>query len=189
MSNIIDITTYKPKVSDIFLLDANVWIYIFLPIGNTKQFVVNKYSNFFSKLYKSQSTIVVTSLILSEIFNVYAKTEFNILKDKIGKRSQKYNKKIKFEFKKNFKPSNKYRRIMLQTTNFVYSKMQKYKGTKFINDNFDTLNLQNLLNNIENHDFNDKYYIELAKNNNLKIVANDIDLKKARESFDLITIV
>lgn len=172
-------TNYNPQNTDILFFDANIWFYLFATIGNYKQQYVNKYSNFFAKAIKNQSKILVSSHIISEFFNRYLRTEFKKLQNK---NSNRYN-----DFKKDFKPTRRHKDSMNFIKNVVQDKILKYANT--INDNFDVLDLTKLFYNLENHDFNDKYYAELAKYKNFKIVTNDKDFKIFGNDITIMTAV
>ena len=44
MSNKIDISTYNPTKNDSFFVDNNVWMYLFCPVGNYNEYLVNTYN-------------------------------------------------------------------------------------------------------------------------------------------------
>ncbi len=72
------ITEYTPISSDRFFFDNNIWIYIFCPLGDHRSDLVNLYNDFFGKVLDAESTIFVSSLILSEYYNRYVRLDFNI---------------------------------------------------------------------------------------------------------------
>lgn len=173
MTKIFDVTTYEPQASDILFFDANIWFLLFAPIGSYRKKDVDKYSDFLAKVFKNKSTIVVSSQILSELFNTHTRSEF---------------KKSKYKnFKKDFKPTRKYKDSINFMKSVIQSKILKY--AKAINDDFNTINLTKLFKDLEKHDFNDKYYAELAKKNNFKIVTHDKDFKQFGNEITIITVV
>src|SRR3990172_1235292 len=100
MGNAYFIDWCKPKKSDSFFFDTNIWMYFYCPIGSYNQFIVSKYDKFFKKTLAVGSSIFVSSLILSEFFNAYCRLEFNILRVNDPSR---YN-----DYKKNFKKTKAY---------------------------------------------------------------------------------
>ncbi|MBU4274091.1 MAG: hypothetical protein KJ893_05500 [Candidatus Omnitrophica bacterium] len=69
MNNIIDISTYNPNGNDKFFFDANIWMYLFCPIGGYKKDTVTKYDGFLKKAIQVEASIFISSLVLSEFFN------------------------------------------------------------------------------------------------------------------------
>ena len=50
MTNIFDITTYSPKKDEPFLFDANIWMYLYCPLGNYKRKTIRIYDQFLKQL-------------------------------------------------------------------------------------------------------------------------------------------
>jgi len=169
MSSIIDINTYDPIQSDKFFFDANIWIYLYCPIGSYRKDVIKKYSNFFKKVIEAKSSILISSLVLSEFFNAYARIEFNCLRDK---EPSKYK-----NFKRDFRDTKKYK-ALVKAIRITSIKILDI-AIRF-NDQFEHINLDELFKDIEKMDFNDNYYSILASIEKFKIVTNDYDfiLKK-----------
>ena len=68
MSNKIDISTYNPTKNDSFFVDNNVWMYLFCPVGNYNEYLVNTYNTFFFKILKNKCTIYTSSAYTIRIF-------------------------------------------------------------------------------------------------------------------------
>jgi hypothetical protein len=102
---------------------------------------------------------------LSEFFNRSVRIELDSVK-KIN--PQKYQ-----DFKKDFRNTPGYN----QTAKVLHDiiKKQILKIEKVIDDGFSEININRLLDDPINYDFNDRYYQELAEIKNLKIVTNDTD--------------
>jgi len=47
--NVFDIESYTPKREDKLFFDANIWLYLFSPMGNYKRQVRKKYDSFLKK--------------------------------------------------------------------------------------------------------------------------------------------
>ncbi|MBU0701452.1 PIN domain-containing protein [bacterium] len=170
MNNIIDIMTYNPNKDDKFFLDANIWMYLFCPIGDYGKDTVTKYSAFLKKAIQSKSPIFISSLVLSEFFNAYVRLEFNILKSNAPLRYQ--------DFKRDFRKTDDYQRLMVDIKTTV--KTQILKVSKRVDDNFSNMNLEGLFDNIDQSDFNDNYYLTMANLEKFKIVTNDYDFAFSR---------
>ncbi len=92
----LNIEAYIPKAGEKFYFDTNIWMYLYCPVGNYKREIIGKYDHFLKKIIKERSVILISSLVLSEIFNAYLKLEFSILKEK---NPQKY-RNYKMDFRK-----------------------------------------------------------------------------------------
>lgn len=58
---------YQPNEKDIFLLDTNVLIKLFYPMDFSNK--NDEYSDFFSKILKAKSKILLTAIQVSEFIN------------------------------------------------------------------------------------------------------------------------
>jgi hypothetical protein len=162
--NVIDITQYVPKSSDLFLFDNSVWMYLFCPVGNYNINRQRIYSSFLKSVETSKSSIFMNSLILSEFTNRYLRFDFEIWKRKENKYSA--------EYKKDFIGSQQYKdsinEIIATIKNILY----------FCNrgsDNFNAVKTDNIFKHLKFIDFNDSYYLELSSISNYKIVTDDHD--------------
>lgn len=171
MSKIIDISTYVPLESDKFFFDANVWMYLYCPIGNYKKHIIDKYSKFLKKAIQSKSSIFISSLMLSEFFNAWIRLEFNILKNT---QSLEY-----VDFKKDFRRKDVYKKSADIAKTVIIEKIMKL--AKRIDDKFENISLDDLFKEIEISDFNDSYYLSMANLENFKIVTNDSDFFSSKD--------
>lgn len=170
MSNIVEIDSYTPKASDKFLFDANIWLYLYCPIGNYKKETIKKYDGFLKKAIRSKSSIFISALILSEIFNTWLRLEFKILKK---------NYPIKYrDFKNDFRNTRKYKGSVSIIKTVIMSQIMKI--AERIDDKFSNISLDELFTKIENSDFNDNYFLTMANLEGFKIVTDDSDFAFSR---------
>src|SRR6476646_10029992 len=163
-ARIIDITTYIPKRSDIFFFDNNIWMFLFCPIANYGQSQQRQYSAFLQKIKSAQASIFVTSGIRSELANTYLRLDFEELKREEGLSDLK--------FKKHYVGSDRYRETVEEikiNVNKILSFCEKSS------DNFTAIEIENIFKHFSEIDFNDSYYIELAKLGKWKVVTDDSD--------------
>ena len=165
MNKIIDIKSYQPQKDDIFFFDTNIWMYLYCPMGDYKKHIRQLYSNFFKKVVARKSSILIASFVLSEFFNAYTRLEFNVLKNKEPETYQ--------DFKKDFRNSEHYKSTVLAIKNVVQHNILKV--AQRIDDKFHHLNVDELFTDIELSDFNDKYIVFLANDEEMKVVTNDSD--------------
>ncbi len=163
-ANVLDIKKYSPRSSDIFFFDNNVWMYIFCPLGNYNKAKQSIYSSLLQNITSAKGTIFINSLILSEFTNRYLRMDFEQWK----KQNNYYN----FGFKKDYIGTEQYRdtvKEIKRIINIILSFCEKSS------DNFNAVNLDEVLKHFSDIDFNDSYYLELANIDNLKIVTDDND--------------
>lgn len=165
MNNIIDISSYTPKKSEPFLFDANIWMYLYCPLGNYNKKIIRIYDQFLKQIIQANSTIYISSLILSEFFNAYCRLEFNIKKKKNPSR---YN-----DYKKDFRTTQEYCDLITIIKTTV--KNQILKLAHRIDDEFSNIDIDKLFSIIGISDFNDGYYHIFAEQKNITIVTDDRD--------------
>lgn len=177
MNDIIDISAYTPNKNDKFFFDANIWMYLFCPIGGYKKDVVIKYDGFLKKAIQMESPIFISSLVLSEFFNAYTRIEFNMLKNKNRARYKDY--------KKDFRATEKYKQTVTEIKTIVGTRILKL--SKRINDKFEDIDLDKVFANIEESDFNDNYYKVFLSGENIKIVTDDYDFSRIGDPVSIVT--
>jgi hypothetical protein len=160
----IDITEYSPTALDIFFFDNNVWMYLFCPLGNYNQKRQKCYSSFLQNIQTCRSSIFVSSMVLSEFANRYLRMDFEQWK----KETTNYSA----EYKKDFIGTTRYKETVEEIKAQINQIMKCCDKTS---DNFNAIDLNNVLKHFEFVDFNDSYYIELATHSNWKIVSDDDD--------------
>jgi len=174
--NKIDINSYTPKASDKFFFDNNIWMYLYCPIGNYNQYSIDKYSDFFSKIIEAGAKIYVSSLVLSEFFNSFSRLDFNIWR---GGQTKDY--------KKDFRPTLRFKETSETIVNTIEGRILGI--AERINDEFTDMSIEDISDKCEDLDFNDSYYIELAKKHNCKIVTNDSDFLSITDDIDVVTLL
>lgn len=168
MSKLHDIDTYHPTSTDVFFFDNNVWMYLFCTIGNYEKEKQRRYSSFFSLVCSAKACIWINSLVLSEFCNAWLRLEFKRwLKkpDNAGKR----------DYKSEFVPTQAYQDVIKDIKSVLPTILKKAERAS---DDFNAINLDSIYAELTNCDFNDSYYLELARKNRWKIVTDDADFFK-----------
>ena len=168
MSKILDISSYQTKSDDVLFFDNNVWMYLFCPILKYEKDKQRKYSKFFQSVQSVKACIWINSLVLSEFCNAWLRIEYN-------KWKRKPENTLNSDYKKYFVCSSKYKET-IEDIRDIIPEILKYaeRGS----DNFNSISLESIFRELDNCDFNDSYYLELACKNNWKIVTDDADLFK-----------
>jgi predicted nucleic acid-binding protein len=165
MNKIIDIRTYQPKADDRFMLDANIWLYLYCPLGNYNQTAIQDYDGFLKRAISVKAAIWVSSLILSEVINRWLRLDSAIFK--------KLHKKRNMDFKRDYRRTANCRGVSQNIADVIEGKMFQIAGR--IDDNFSGIDASAILKNMAGSDFNDLYYSKLASMNDLAVVTHDVD--------------
>lgn len=178
-ANKIDITRYSPSSSDIFFFDNNVWMYLFCPLGNYNRNRQKHYSSFLKNVKTTRSTIFINSMVLSEFANRYLRMAYEQWK--------KETKNYTADYKKQFVGIPRY----VETVEEIKSQINLImKCCEKTSDNFNTIDLNKVLQHFKYIDFNDSYYIELATRSNWKIVSDDSDfINYQNHNIEIVTIL
>lgn len=172
--NKIDISTYTPKSTDTFFFDNNVWMYLYCPLGNHNPRYQTIYSDLFGKIMSVGAKIYVSSLVLSEFYNSYSRLDFNIWRNGETK-----------DFKRDYRPTQRFKDISQTIILSIESRILGIADR--IDDEFSTMNIEDISAKCEELDFNDSYYVELVKKYDCKLVTNDRDFLNVSDSIDIIT--
>jgi hypothetical protein len=174
-----DITKYSPKSTDVFFFDNNIWMYIFCPLGSFNKYKQKHYSSFLKSITTSRSTIFISSMILSEFANRSLRMDFDLWKEETSN--------YKADYKKDFVGTQRYKDTVEEIKLNINQIMKFCEKTS---DNFNAIELNDVLTHLAHIDFNDSYIIELAKIDKFKIVTDDSDFSKYKNhNLDIFTIL
>lgn len=163
MSEWIHIDDYRPQSSDKFFLDTNIWMYLYCSIGNYRESVVEKYNEFYEEILNNSAKVYTSALQISEFFNAYCRLEYNMAKEK----------NPKLEYKRHFRKSKEFKKLIIFLKQIIQKKI--LKNAIKLDDNFSTVNLEEILNVSSNFDFNDEYFINMCLKDSIIVVSNDRD--------------
>lgn len=142
------------------------------PSQITKQRV---YSSFLQNLISHHATIFVNSMVLSEFANTCLRNDF----DKYKKQENK-----DLSYKKDYVGTSRYRSAACA----VSAAIKQIEGiTEKISDNFNAIDMNTVLNNLLEIDFNDAYIAELCKINSFKLLTDDKDFSKITTPIQIIS--
>lgn len=178
---IIDIKQTKPAKDRLYFFDANVWVLILSPPSDLKPYE-KPYIAFFESLIEANPEgkgetpkIIVTPLLLSEIFNQHMQSQFRLWKN--------FNGIADANFKKDFRPTAEHETCVRTFTSDILS----YRAyIDFRTDDMEAIDPVSLLESFPgNTDFNDQCYYLQAYDNGWCIVTNDGDFLQPK--VDIIT--
>jgi predicted nucleic acid-binding protein len=166
-NNIVRIGDYQPKASDVFFFDNNIWMFLFCPLGNYQLKRQQAYSNFFQLLLSRQLPIFVNSLVLSEFSNRYLRLDFDLA----NKGSATY-----LNYKKDYVGSPRF----INTVQDLKKAMTQILSVcQRCSDEFNSINVADILTLFQKIGFNDSYYLHFAKKKNWIILTDDSDFSNA----------
>ena len=174
MTNIANVFSFSPKENDIFLFDTNVLIKLFYPALGAKNSA--PYINLFQSIKKVNSTLLISSIQLSEFVNCCIRFQFSIYKDLHPEVS---------DFKEDYRNTEDYRNSMNAILEIIENDI--LSNFKRINDDFDSMHIDSLLKYGLSYDFNDAFIAELSRNQNAFLVTDDADYINFLDGLNIIT--
>lgn len=162
MARIFNINHYKPKNTDEFLFDTNVWIYITIPGLSYDQTLPQIYSNFFGVIRNSKAKILTSFIIISEFVNRYLKNQFKLYNEKNNTQLTYKEFKTKQEYEESYKYiTNIVNNVILKNSELVTMPNELVEqDSKIYNYNV-------------NCDLNDNYIVELSEYYECFLVSSD----------------
>ncbi len=159
---------YIPEEGKVYLLDANVWIFVLRPPATLKP-NEQVYVDFFDALVnlatnpkcKNKPTIHMSGLIFSEVCNAHMRANWDIYNQVNGTNLSYKDYRKTADFDKHL--------------NAIKSDFNSYSSTFKFDATDAAMCLENLLTLPKGCDYNDFYYFRVAHKNNFVIVTNDGD--------------
>lgn len=166
MKKIFNISDYKFSSEDKLLFDTNIWFYLIGPRDNPdKQAQI--YFKALDDILQNKSNIFIDVIIISELINRYAKY--------LAK--QRY--KIEAAQYERFRESKKFNAITMEVGEALNGIMNI---SQLVSSCFEKSEVNLMLSNYSRlgKGFNDQILEQTCVANNLTLVTNDIDFKKAK---------
>jgi len=161
--------------SSIFF-DANIWMYLFCPIGGYKPGLVNAYTRCFASILKSDNKIYTDFTVISEFVNAYLR-----LAGSLYRIQENINK---FNYKRDFRGTTEYKDALRDAYTMVKSNI--LKKAVVCNRNYDLSSMQSLADETDlNCDFNDRHIVSLCNENRMYLLTHDGDFQQT--NVDLIS--
>ena len=174
MNNIQNISSYTPTAEDIFLFDTNILIKIFYtPLGARNS---TPYINFYGKVMKSKSKLLLSSIQLSEFVNRCIRFRFDLYRHS--------HPEIK-NFKDDYRDTEDYHDCMDAIISIIENDI--FSSFTRVNDNFESLLPENLLMHGFSYDFNDAIIAEISRFQNAVLVTDDKDYVNYLNKLKIVT--
>jgi hypothetical protein len=177
-NNIIPFKKYKFSSNKTYFFDNNVWISLFAPLINVNEEQQKNASSFLMDITSCNSQVILNSLVLSEFTNRFLRFDFDRWKSETQNPTANY--------KRDYKQSQRFKDILVETKSII----RKIVNIGFVEkypDNFNSINIENIINNFD-IDFNDAYFLELCSKNNWILVTSDNDFDNIDKGITIIKI-
>lgn len=180
MAKINSLNKFHPTYGQSFFFDTNVWIILFSPIAGSKPKLQTLYGNLLNDIEKTNSSVFISSMVLSEYINRSIR-----LSHEIWKENQEKTGNFKTDFKKDYRPTQDY----LDAQQDAYDEAREImKKALPRSDDFHVMadKLDSIMSE-KGMDFNDAYFAALCEKNNLILVSDDRDLQNTKCNITLVT--
>lgn len=157
----IDLNHYSLSEGETFIIDANVWIYLYSPFSNNSY----GYQNFLATAHHKKCKLYVNSQIISEYINVICRTAYNsfLRNNRLNSRS--------FAFKRDYQQTADFKHHFQMACGSVKNDILSQSKILPIK----LWHVRESLNNYHQmNDYNDLVYSKMLTNN-IKIVSHDKD--------------
>ena len=176
MSNkkVISMHEYYPEKEENVLIDTNVLIRQFFP---TYFEANNDIDEIFKRLRNAKSTILLSSVQISEFINRYIRIQFNYYKGIKGDNG--------LDFKTDYRSTEDYSKHMENILDILTTEVLPI--CTCINDKFNEMDSSRLYNYGFSYDFNDALIAEIARLYNATLITNDHDFLNYSLSGKIVT--
>ena len=159
-----DLAAYSFSRGETFLLDANVWLYLYPPPSGYRSTFTQKYSNGLKSIRSVGSRLIMDAMVLSEYLNTYCRIEWKVLH------------LTRYPNFKTFRKSAAFSGVGKGAASFATSML---KLCARHDHPFATANIKQVLADftVGVTDFNDGLLAETCRRNGWKLITNDGDFR------------
>lgn len=162
MANAVSLSNYTFTGSEKFLVDANVWLYLYGPLNNQYD---HGYSKIIPKVFDNTIKLFINDLIISEFVNRTCRLAYNKYLQKNQLNSQSCDFKKVYRNTQDFKDIYK---LTIETIEQDVLTISTY--VPVVKDD-----LFNGISNLSADDFNDELIVQTALSQGLSIITHDRD--------------
>lgn len=177
---LINSSDFSLKTLDSFFFDTNVWLLLFGDIANFQKKEQSEYSRLLQSILSRDCTVFLTSNVISEFSNVLLRKSYNDWQSKdenVGKG-----------LKNGFVAGRSYLEQVEVISNLI-NKILDLPCVQRIPDNFNSVQMDRILERFQSIDYNDAYIAEICQSKSLKLVTNDRDFFYLKEEIDIISAI
>lgn len=178
MVKIETIGQYKVKSGDCFFFDNNVWMLLFSPVAGARAKEQRIYASLLQQIQSARATIFINSLVLSEYINRSLRLSFDHWRNTQPPRA------FRLDYKRDYRPTPDFK----EAQDAIYAEVEDILNAALRKpDDFNALDLS-ALRQAQCSDFNDAYYANFCKLNNLILVSDDRDFQTTTLDITLLTV-
>ena len=157
-----NLAAYSFSCGETFLLDANVWLYLYPPPSTSKRRFARQYSNGLKSMQSAGAQLIMDAIVLSEYLNAYCRIEWKALHQ------------TQYPEFKSFRKSAAFEAVGKGAASFARSML---KLCVCHDHAFSEANVKQVLTDFAAGatDFNDGLLVETCRHNGWKLVTNDSD--------------
>ncbi len=157
-----NLTVYSFSKNETFLLDANVWLYLYRPPSESKYRFVQQYSDGLKSMRMAGAQLIMDVMVLSEYLNTYCRIEWRALHQ------------TRYPEFKSFRKSAAFKTVGERAASSVRSML---KLCTCHDHPFAVVDIKQVLDSFAAGatDFNDGLLTETCRHNGWKLVTNDSD--------------
>ena len=157
-----DLSVYPFRKAEVFLIDTNVWLYLYPAPSSAKTRFARRYSKGLKAMLSAGARLLVDSTVLSEYLNAYCRIEWNA----------RY--RSKYPRFKTFRNSSDFATVGKSATTFARSVLKLCTRCDLP---FATADIARMLVDFETglNDFNDGLLIEICRHRCCKLITDDSD--------------
>jgi len=156
------ISDYQIKFSDKFFIDTNVWLYLLYPQSSLpSKSIIQAYSDFHHKLLNKGSLILTHPIQLSELINAVISIEYKL-----------YTSKYQYQKLKDWKKTQDFNRVRSEAQDLAKNITRQ---SSLISGTFAPSELEEIVDNCDQADFNDLFFVKFAEKEQMNIITHDGD--------------
>lgn len=175
---IVSVEEFIPEKSQKIIFDTNILINLFYPINFSANNSLNKgCDELYSKILNKKSSLLITSIQLSEFINRCIRIEYNLYKEQCGRK--------KLDYKKDYRSTNEYKEKMDGILDIVKSDI--VSNFQFVDDGFSKMLKEEIFLYEFSYDFNDALLFSIVKQQNAIFVTNDHDFINYGTQISIVT--
>ena len=152
------------------ILDANIWLYLYCPLGGYNERMVSAYSRCYANLLKSANVIFTDVIVLSEVVNRYLRLAFEQYK--------REENKVNIDYKRDYRVTDNCRNALSEIRGVIKNRI--LARSDICNPQYTKESLLNMIDELSPElDFNDQHIIKICNDNGFYLLTHDGDFRNA----------
>lgn len=174
--NKIALSDFSPKKEDIITFDSNILIKLLYP-AMCENISVVAYENLYAKILQTKSSLIISSIQISEFVNRCIRFQFTLFKEA--------QKKPSMDFKKDYRETEDYKNSMEAILDII--KTDIIPNYSFVDDGFSSMSTDQIFRYGFSYDFNDSVLLEIAQLHKAILITDDADFGNYNSDVKIVT--